>query len=164
MEVRDIDRFDYDFDSAKTAEKNYESEDQKITPNSKDVFQFDDLKKTEPIDDLGTISGFDTLKNEQTNDQTNDYDQLDLNEKQKVSKFDRHVDDDQYVEVPEIKKEIMEDKAEKEHLKKKLQKETEGPEKISLPFKKYLDDSMEIMDAQENRNFIKRVSQTWQII
>lgn len=164
VEIKDIDRFDYDFDSPRTAEQKSEGDLQKLPTNSKDVTQFDDLKNTEPKGD-GNIDGFETLKfaNELPSpvDQAiADYNQLDQEEKGKVSKFDKHVDEAQYVEVPEIKKEIKEDKknTEKEHLKKKLQKENEGPEKVTLPLKKYMEDSMEIMEAQENRHFTSRVS------
>ncbi|CRK89704.1 CLUMA_CG003436, isoform A [Clunio marinus] len=157
VEIKDIDRFPYDFDSPRIAEED-------DATNSKDIAQFDDLKNTEPKDDMGSIDGFDTLKT--NDDETSakveaaiaEYDMLNQDEKNKVSKFDKHVEDEQYVEVPEIKKEELQkkkDTSEKEHLKKKLQA-SEGPEKISLPFKKYLDDSEEIMDATENRNFVRR--------
>lgn len=164
VEVKDIERFDYDFDSPRTAEQLSESDVQKLPANSKDVIQFDDLKNTEPKDEHGNIDGFETLKF--ANDLPSpvdraiaDYNQLNHEEKDKVSKFDKHVDEAQYVEVPEIMKEIKEEKknTEKEHLKKKLQKENEGPEKVSLPLKKYKEDSMEIMEAQENRQFTSRV-------
>lgn len=165
VEIKDIDRIDFDFDTPRTAEVISEGTLQQLPSNSKDVTQFEDLKNTEPKDEMGTIDGFETLKfadetSASVDKAVADYDQLNQDEKEKVSKFDKHVDEAQYVEVPEIKKETKEDKknTEKEHLKKKLQKETEGPEKISLPLKKYLDDSMEIMDAQENRHFQSRVS------
>lgn len=165
VEIKDIDRIDFDFDTPRTSEVMSESNQQKLPSNSKDVTQFEDLKNTEPKDEMGTIDGFETLKfadetSASVDKAVADYDQLNQDEKEKVSKFDKHVDEAQYVEVPEIKKENKEDKknTEKEHLKKKLQKETEGPEKISLPLKKYSDDSMEIMEAQENRHFQSRVS------
>jgi hypothetical protein len=161
VEIKDIERFEYNFDSPRTAEV-----DDSLPTNSKDILQFEDLKNTEPKDDKGSIEGFDTLKiadDEPSVEQAiADYDLLNKDEKNKVSKFDKNVDDTQYVEVPEIKKEIKEEIAalEEEHLKKKLEKENavkDGPEKISLPLKKYMEDSMEIMEAQENRNFVNRV-------
>jgi hypothetical protein len=161
VEIKDIERFEYNFDSPRTAEV-----DDSLPTNSKDILQFEDLKNTEPKDDKGSIEGFDTLKiadDEPSVEQAiADYDQLNKDEKNKVSKFDKNVDDTQYVEVPEIKKEIKQEIAalEEEHLKKKLEKENavkDGPEKISLPLKKYMEDSMEIMEAQENRNFVSRV-------
>lgn len=159
VEIKDIDRVDFNFDSPRTAEIN----DDSVHPtNSKDITQFEDLKNTEPKDDMGSIDGFDTLKSAdepEINQAVKDYDELNQEEKNKVSKFDKHVDDRQYVEVPVIKKEIKEDNfSEKKHLKKKLEKESEGPEKITLPLKKYMEDSMEIMEATENRNLVSRVS------
>lgn len=160
VEIKDIDRYSYDFDLPRTAEENTED----LPVNSKDVLQFEDLKKTEPLDASGTIDGFETLKSnddklESVQQAMADYEQINENEKIEVTKFDKHVDEEQYVEVPAIKKEIIEEKneSEKEHLKKKLQKDGEGPKKISLPLKKYMEDSMEIMEAQENRKFESRV-------
>lgn len=160
VEIKDIDRYSYDFDSSRTTEEKSEE----LPLNSKDVLQFEDLKNTEAKDEAGTIDGFETLKSidkEPTLVQqaSADYEQINEAEKVKVTKFDKHVEEEQYVEVPEIKKEIKEEKkdSEKEHLKKKLLKKSEGPEKISLPLKKYMEDSLEIMDAQENRNFESRV-------
>lgn len=164
VEVKDIERFDYDFDSPRTAEQPTENDIQKLPTNSKDVIQFDDLKNTEPKDEQGNIDGFETLKfaidlPSQVDQANADFNQLNHDEKDKVSKFDKHVDEAQYVEVPEIQKEMKEEKknTEKEHLKKKLQKENDGPEKVTLPLKKYMEDSMEIMEAQENRHFTSRV-------
>lgn len=163
VEIKDIERFDYNFDSPRTAES---QNDDSYPTNSKDILQFEDLKNTEPKDDKGTIEGFDTLKsadNEPSVEQAiADYDQLNKDDKNKVSKFDKNVEDNQYIESPEIKNEIKKNITAlvNEHLKKKLERENaakEGPEKISLPLKKYMEDSMEIMEAQENRNFVSRV-------
>lgn len=160
VEIKEIQRFDNNFDSLRFTDEENDAAQQ---TNSKDILQFDDLKNTEVKDESGSIDGFETLKladaQSSADQHSDDYDQLNKDEKESVSKFDRHVDDTQYVEVPEIKKVIKEEKisSEKEHLKKKLQKESEGPEKITLPLKKYMEDSMEIMDAQENRNFVSRV-------
>lgn len=163
VEIKDIERFDYNFDSPRTDEQNH---DEKYQTNSKDIIQFEDLKNTEAKDEMGSIDGFETLKLVDGDTPSllyqgnGDYEEINQDQKIKVSKFDKHVDEEQYVEAPEIKKEIEEEKlnSEKEHLKKKLQqKESDGPEKITLPLKKYMEDSMEIMDAQENRNLINRV-------
>lgn len=166
VEIKDIERFDYNnfdtFDSVR-------SEEIKMPTNSKDIIQFDDLKNTEPKDGAqGSIEGFDTLKiadDEPSVEQAvADYDQLDKIEKDKISKLDKHVEDSQYFEVPEIKKEIKDQIAafEEENLKKKIDKEMEeGPEKITLPLKKYMEDSMEIMEATESRNFVSRVRNTF---
>lgn len=165
VEIKDIERFDYNnfdsFDSARIAD---DSKADGMPTNSKDILQFDDLKNTEPKDDKGTIDGFDTLKiadDEPSVEQAiADYDQLNKDEKDKVSKFDKNVEDSQYFEVPEIKKEIKDQIAafEEEHLKEKIEIKTEeGPEKITLPLKKYLEDSMEIMEAQESSRLISRV-------
>lgn len=159
VEIKDIDRFDYDFDSPRTADEKINDDEEKKT-NSKDVTLFEDLKNSEPKDDMGTIEGFDSLKTAEDakNQAVMDYDQLNKEEKDKVSKFDKHVDDEQYIDKPEIKNEVEEDqKIEKPHLKKKFPKESDGPEKISLPLKKYMEDSAEIMEAQESRHFADRV-------
>ena len=161
VEIKDIERFDYNnfdgFDSVR-------SEEAKMPTNSKDIILFDDLKNTEPKDSEGSIDGFDTLKiadDEPSVEQAvADYDQLDKIVKDEISKLDKNVEDSQYFEVPEIKKEIKDQIAafEEENLKKKIEKETEeGPEKITLPLKKYMEDSMEIMEATESRNFVSRV-------
>ncbi|CAO1407105.1 unnamed protein product [Diamesa serratosioi] len=153
VDVKDIDRYDYVFDTARTAEQQSDS----YSPtNSKDILQFDDLKKTEPKDQSGAIDGFETLKTldidsvEAVEAAEADYDQLNKDEKKKVSKFDRDVDDKQYVEVPLIAEQIKKEKLEAEKLKLKvpLTKE-EGPEKITLSLKK----DEEMMEATESRHF-----------
>lgn len=156
VEVKDIDRFISDFDmpqSRNSEQHNSDSYPNKPT-NSKDIVQFDELMKAKPKDPSGNIDGFETLKSADHSvpDANADYDEIDKEEKKKVSKFDREVDDKQYEEVSKIK-----EKLEKEHLRLKLKEQSEGPEKITLPFKKYFDETMEIMDAQENRNFAFRV-------
>lgn len=163
VEIKEIDKFNYDFDSSRMADQNADIDS---PTNGKDVSQFEDLKNTEPLDAAGTIDGFETLKladdpTSQVDQAIIDYDQLNESEKKKVSKFDKHVEESQYIEGPEIKKEIKEDKkeTEKELFKKKLEKESDGPEKISLPLKKYTEDnSKEILDLQEDRHFENRVS------
>lgn len=160
VEIKDIDRFSYDFDTPRTAEQKFDVDLQKVPTNSKDVSQFEDLKNTEPKDETGAIDGFETLKlvDEDLSSIQHaviDYDMLNKDEKNKFSKFDKHVDDGQYVEVDKGKG--KKNSSEKEHFKKKLQKENQGPEKISLPLKKYMENSAETMDAQESRNLINRV-------
>ena len=161
VEIKDIERFDYNnFDSF---DDSVRAEEIKLPTNSKDIIQFDDLKNTEPKDNKGSIDGFDTLKiadDEPSVEQAvADYEQIDKIEKDKISKLDKNVEDSQYFEVPEIKNEIKDQIAvfEEEHLNKKIEKEMEGPEKITLPLKKYMEDSMEIMEATESRNFASRV-------
>lgn len=163
VEIKEIEKFDYDFDQSRMADEKPEVDS---PTNSKDVSQFEDLKNTEPLDEAGNIDGFETLKLADETSSSADlaiaeYDQLNETEKKKVSKFDKHVEESQYIEAPEIKKEIKEEKktlTEKEHLKKKLQKESDGPEKISLPLKKYMEDSsLEILDVQEGKHFESRV-------
>lgn len=162
VEIKDIDRFSYDFDTPRTAEEQKsEANLEKLPTNGKDVNQFEDLKNTEPTDEMGSIDGFEGLKlvdeyPPSIQQAVTDYEQLNENEKNKVSKFDKHVDDMQYLEVPEIKE--RKNSSENEHIKKKLQKKSEGPEKISLPLKKYMENSAEIMDAQETRHFVNRVT------
>lgn len=155
VDVKDIDRYDYEFDTARTAEQ---QSDAYSPTNSKDILQFDDLKKTEPKDQSGTIDGFETLKSldiDFAETAEADYDQLNKDEKKKVSKFDRDVDDKQYVEKPliveAIKKEKLElEKLEAEKLKMKVPiTKQDGPEKISLSLNK----DEEMMEATESRHF-----------
>lgn len=154
VDVKDIDRINFDFDSTRS-DQFYG--DEKST-NSKDILQFDDLKHSK-TDEYGNVDGFDQLKIEDGEDASSvsiaiaDYDQIDKDEKSKVSKFDRDVDDKQYVE----KSKITETLNQEEQGEVKDEESESGPEKISLPIKK-IDDSMEIMEAQENRNFVRRVS------
>lgn len=153
VEVKEIERFDFDFDEPRTeddeiSEKTFE----KLPPNSKDLMQFDDLKN----DKISSVEGFETLKSTENGSSIDqaiaDYDSLDKKVKNNISKFDRHVDESQYIE--NLKQNHTFDK---NLYKKKLQKENEGPEKVSLPLKKYMENSMEIMEAQESRHFVTRV-------
>lgn len=160
VEIKDIVRFDFDFDEPRTAD---EEKIETVSSNSKDVIQFEELKNTEPKDESGfDIDGFETLKSvdnaASVHQAIADYDSLDKTQKDKVSKFDKHVEDSQYVEIPQKSQDLKESQTlDKKHLKKKLQKESEGPEKVTLPLKKYMEDSMELMDAQESRHFVTRV-------
>lgn len=153
VDVKDIDRINFDFDTTRS-EPLYSDEK---PANSKDISYFDDLKFSNEEEVQGD-QRFDALKVEDGNTQTSvnqaiaDYDQIDKEEKSKVSKFDKEIDDRQYVEKSVIVEEL------KQQEEGEVRDESEsGPEKITLPLKKY-DDSMEIMDAQENRNFVRRVS------
>lgn len=144
VEVKDIERLN-DFDTFRT-------EDEKPT-NSKDIAQFEDLKSSETFNGAD-VEGFETLKiadDEEIIETTDsvlkaiqDYDQLNQDAKNQVTKFDKHVDDEQYIDSPVIKKDAPKN-------------EVDGPEKIVLPTKKYLEDSAEIMIAQENFRFESRV-------
>lgn len=110
--------------------------------NSKDVIDFDTLKaESDPIDETR------------------------IDAQKDASKFDEVVEDRQYVEVPEIKKEIeqekSDDKKENDLIAEKQTPSTETiaatpmikivdePEKFTLPLKQF--DEMEIMQAQESR-------------
>lgn len=150
VDVKDIERFDMDFDSTR-------SEQAAPSSNSKDIFQFDDLKNSDPND----LNDFDSLKiadiDSTVDDAIADYDQLDKDEKSKVSKFDKEIDDKQYVEKSEIVTEMPENDEATLTTTDGVSENESGPEKITLPIKKYMDDSMEIMEAQENRNFVTRV-------
>jgi hypothetical protein len=86
-----------------------------------------------------------------------DYDQIDKDEKSKVSKFDKEVDDKQYVEKSEIPTEPT-NTEEETTLNSLLNENESGPEKFVLPIMKFIDDSMEIMVAQENKNFANGVN------
>lgn len=117
--------------------------------NSKDIIGFDELK-SEPFDE-------DHRSNEPF-----DKSQDPIPEKE-CSKFDQVVDDQQYVEVPEIKKEIENKKIEDnetvksdEKLDKFIDENGDEPTKIRLPLKK-LEDNYEIMQAVESHPITKRV-------
>lgn len=155
VDVKDIERINFDFDST----RNDAFYNEKAS-NSKDIMQFDELKHSIP-NEKGSVDGFDDLKIEDGEDAAsvsiaiNDYDQLDKDEKSKVSKFDREIDDKQYVEKSKINEELKQEENKQDVVKN--EEIESGPEKITLPLKK-IDDSMEIMEAQENRNFVRRVS------
>lgn len=146
VEVRDIERMTDGFgdDAFRNDDVDFKDKPQ----NSKDIEQFDELKNSND-----NVEGFDTLKFGEEDEEITttdsvekaiaDYDQLNKDEKNMVTKFDKHVDDEQYVDVPIIKKNLAE-------------KKNDGPEKITLPTKKYMEDSGEIMIAQENRKFESR--------
>lgn len=155
VDVKDIDRINFDFDSTRN-EQLYDSNEKPA--NSKDIAQFDDLKFSNE-EEVQNDRRFDSLKVEEGNTPESvsaaiaDYDQIDKDEKSKVSKFDKEFDDRQYVEKSVIVEELKQQEEESE-----VRDESEsGPEKITIPLKKY-DESMEIMEAQENRNFVTRVS------
>jgi hypothetical protein len=153
VEVKDIERYEMDFESVYNESSNKKDDYQ---TNDKDISNFDDFKFSEQNDEPTEIEGFDSIKSVESDsvkDAVIDYENLDREEKSKVSKFDKEVDDKQYVEKSKITDEMKKDE---ENVKK--EDNEMGPEKITLPIKKFMDDeSMEIMDAQENRNFINRV-------
>jgi Serpin (serine protease inhibitor) len=176
VDVKDIERNFYDFDDPKSSDfipevEETEQPDQKDekpvtqSTNSKDILEFESLKKSEPFDKDGSIEGFDDLKID------------DIDDIKEASKFDKVVDQEkQYVEVPTIKKEIA-----KEKLQQKLEAENEvqseaetdvakttvevingdkeevqdAPEKILLPLKKF--DDFEIMQAVETKSIVRKV-------
>lgn len=144
VEVKDIEKFDYDFGTSHSQQDNYIP-----SSNSQDTLDFDDLNQNKPIDE---IDGFDTT----VRDAIADYDSIDKDEKSKVSKFDKEVDDKQYVEKSEIPTEAINE--EETTVNSMLNENESGPEKFVLPIRKFIDDSMEIMEAQENKNFVNGVS------
>lgn len=150
VEIKDIERFDYDFDTPKTSE----AYDDKIQLD-------DDLKDAKPIElTTSEVTSFD-LKPIETAD--NDYEQLNKDEKKKITKFDKDVDDKQYVETPDIKEEILLQNAKKQkdkiRMKVQLQQEklklNDGPEKFSLPLKKF--DDLIQPDSTGRAGFEKQV-------
>lgn len=143
VEVKDIEKFDYDFGTSHSQQDTYIP-----SSNSQDTLDFDDLNQNKPIDE---IDGFDTT----VRDAIADYDSIDKNEKSKVSKFDKEVDDKQYVEKSEIPTEAINE--EETTINSILNENESGPEKFVLPIRKFIDDSMEIMEAQENKNFVNGV-------
>lgn len=159
VEIKDIERYDNAFDSFTTEEK---TTDDKVQSSNEDLLPLEDFQtdiKDDKTEDLETI----TAVNETPIplEDTTIFDDVliegEIIDKDKNSKFDRHVEDSQYVEVPEIRKKIKDELLEAEHLNEKIRKQSSGPEKITLPLKKYMEDSMEIMEATENRNFVSRV-------
>lgn len=159
VEIKDIERYDNAFDSFTTEEK---TTDDKVQSSNEDLLPLEDFQadiKDDKTEDLETI----TAVNETPIplEGTTIFDDVliegEIIDKDKNSKFDRHVEDSQYVEVPEIRKKIKDELLEAEHLNEKIRKQSSGPEKITLPLKKYMEDSMEIMEATENRNFVSRV-------
>lgn len=140
VEIKDIEKFDFDFGSSRVDQYSESSNTKPVD----ETLEFDDLD-TLKIDDLDT-----TVK-----DANADYDQIDKTEKSKVSKFDKEVDDKQYVEKSEIPTEAY--KEEETTLKSMIDEVESGPEKFILPIRKFVEDSMEIMEAQENKNFVNGV-------
>lgn len=139
VELKEIERFDFDFDTPKTSE----SYDDKTQID-------DDLKDAKPIELTTGDASLDLLK--PVENAEHDYDQLNKDDKKLITKFDKDVDDKQYVETPDIKEEILlqhakkqKDKLQndkirmKEQLKQEKLKLSDGPEKISLPLKKFDD-------------------------
>ena len=144
VEVKDIEKFDYDFGTTNSQQDYFIP-----SSNSQDTLNFDDLNQNNPIDEVD--GNLDTT----VKDAIADYDQIDKNEKSKVSKFDKEVDDKQYVEKSEIPTESINE--EDTTLNSLLNENESGPEKFVLPIRKFIDDSMEIMEAQENKNFVNGV-------
>lgn len=142
VEIKDIERYDNNFDSFNTPDSS--------SSNSQDLLSLEDF------DTETTNSGAEDFETSTPVEFTTNFDNEEIKE-DKNSKFDRHVDDSQYVESPEIRKKIKEESQETKRLNAKIEKLSSGPEKITLPIKKYMDDSMEIMEATENRNFESRV-------
>lgn len=157
VEIKDIERYDSAFDSFTTEDK---TADDKAQSSSEDLLPLEDFKTdTSKIEDLETITAINgtPIPFEDTTIFDDVLIEGEIIDKDKNSKFDRHVEDSQYVEVPEIRKKIKDELLEAEHLNEKIRKQSSGPEKITLPLKKYMEDSMEIMEATENRNFVSRV-------
>lgn len=126
VEVKDIDRLN---DFGPSVEED--------TTNKSDESTFEELN----LDEESSIETTDSVLKA-----IQDYDQLNQEEKNQVSKFDKHVDDEQFVDSPVIKKDVPRSDP------------AEGPEKLTLNTRKYLEDSAEIMIAQENFKFESRVS------
>lgn len=139
VEVKDIEKVAYEFGTfTYTAD---------TSSNSQSTFDFEDFDK--PIDDVDIV--YTTVR-----DAVADYEQIDKDEKSKVSKFDKEVDDKQYVEKSEIPTEATTE--EETTISPTLSENESGPEKFVLPIRKFIDDSMEIMEAQENKNHMNGVN------
>uniref|UniRef100_A0AAG5CVX5 Serpin domain-containing protein n=1 Tax=Anopheles atroparvus TaxID=41427 RepID=A0AAG5CVX5_ANOAO len=182
VEVRDIERNDYNFDEPKTSlgpivsEKDDEEEEEIIEEsngsegdnavteqvtgnnnnnnNSKDIVDFEVLKikSALPVEDaLRTDTGVSTK-----------YDEVD----DENPKFDKNIDDKEYVDPTKIKEELAKEKLEamnevvadgelsgsRVKLAAAMDATEKQPEKISLPLKKLgLDDEQEVMQAIESQ-------------
>lgn len=167
VDVRDIERNDYNFDEPKTSLGSIEPTIEPsidLTPdeeaivvgqivpsnnNSKDIIDFEDLKiKSVPIDNVRSDVGVPTK-----------YDEVDDADN---PKFDRNIEDKQYVEPTQIKEEIAKQKDEhtNEVLDEPVLKAAEdrvdrvvedAPQKISLSLKKLDGEEHEIMHAVESQ-------------
>uniref|UniRef100_A0A182SI72 Serpin domain-containing protein n=1 Tax=Anopheles maculatus TaxID=74869 RepID=A0A182SI72_9DIPT len=169
VEVRDIERNDYNFDEPKTSldpvvieeeiaeESNNPDGDNLVVEqsgnnsNSKDIVDFEVLKIKSALpveDELRTDTGINTK-----------YDEID----DENPKFDKNIDDKEYVDPTKIKEELAKEKleamnevaADGELDGTKIQKTSETndqPEKMSLPLKELsLDDDHEVMQAVESQ-------------
>lgn len=129
--------------------------------NSKDIIGFDELK-SEKFDNERSENS--NEKSIEVSDEPFDKSSDPIPEKE-CSKFDQVVDDQQYVEVPVIKKEIEDNETVKsnEKIDKFIDvvesKSVDAPVKVQLPLKK-LEDSYEIMHAVESHAIRKRVNIT----
>uniref|UniRef100_A0A182YGE2 Serpin domain-containing protein n=1 Tax=Anopheles stephensi TaxID=30069 RepID=A0A182YGE2_ANOST len=178
VEVRDIERNDYNFDEPKTSldpvvveeeiaeeSNNPDGDNLVVEPsggnnsNSKDIVDFEVLKikSVLPVeDDLRTTDTGISTK----------YDEID----DENPKFDKNIDDKEYVDPTKIKEELAKEKLEAmnevaaggeldEATVKKTSEETQKlgddddqPEKMSLPLKELsLDDDHEVMQAVESQ-------------
>ncbi|XP_058129544.1 serine protease inhibitor 88Ea [Anopheles ziemanni] len=172
VEVRDIERNDYNFDEPKTSLGSIVDEEEEIieesngdelaiteqapanNSNSKDIVDFEVLKIKSALpveDELRTDTGISTK-----------YDEVDDDN----PKFDKNIDDKEYVDPTKIKEELAKKKLEAMNevvadtelsgSKVKLAADVDvtktQPEKISLPLKKLgLDDEQEVLQAVESQ-------------
>ncbi|XP_055642228.1 ovalbumin-related protein Y [Toxorhynchites rutilus septentrionalis] len=164
VDVRDIERNDYNFDEPKTSvgpiEQTIEFSElpaaiNQIIPsnnNSKDIIDFEELKIKSLAEDLDSIRsevGITTM-----------YDEVDEDEN---PKFDKNIDDKEYVEPTKIKEQIalQKDEYTNEVLDEPVVKSVaedrvdrvvvDEPERVSLSLKKLDDDEHEIMYAVESQ-------------
>lgn len=158
VDVRDIERNDYNFDEPKTSVGPIEAsidltpkeEPATVTPvvpsnnNSKDILDFEVLKiKSAPVDDVRS-------------DVPTKYDAV---EEVDNPKFDKNIEDKEYVEPTQIKEEIAQQKDDKtnEVLDEPVTKVVEdrekvdAPQKFSLSLKKLDGEEHEIMHAVESQ-------------
>uniref|UniRef100_A0A1B0CNT0 Serpin domain-containing protein n=2 Tax=Lutzomyia longipalpis TaxID=7200 RepID=A0A1B0CNT0_LUTLO len=118
VDVKDIDRYYYNYDDPKTSEP---------IENSKDIPNFEDLKKSEPAD---------AAKSEALPEKKE--------KEAEISKFDTEIDDQQYVEVPVIK----------EHLKK--EKEGSSKQKLDETIKNKAEPELKKLEDLEILQFAKQ--------
>lgn len=180
VEVRDIERNDYNFDEPKTSldpvvveeeiieESNGPDGDNLVleqgsnNSNSKDIVDFEVLKIKSALpveDELRTDTGISTK-----------YDEID----DENPKFDKNIDDKEYVDPTKIKEELAKKKmeamnevaadADLDDAKMKKTPDSidrvdhEQPEKMSLSLKKLgLDDEQEVMQAVESQGSRRKV-------
>lgn len=137
-EVKDIDRSEYDWNEPHI--------DESMNDNSKDIIGFETLKKSENFDDLQATKSYNVPD--------------DIEEKKEASKFDKVVEDKQYVEVPVIKEEIAKEQLEKEIEKKDDKNNNDAQHLIDVKEGEVNDEDNETIRDAEKKEELKKDSES----